>query len=303
MEIRTNGKLKASIKRGSSNGYAHRAYTFTPNGKQIISGGGNGVLAVYNAQGKQQGQFIGHTGDIWAVAVSPNGRTLISGSADQTLRLWRIKTQELLLTLFTGNKGEWVAWTPQGYYSASTKGDQLIGWQINRGANQAADYASAQQLRRHFYRPDIIDNTLRLGSARQAVAQASNTEFQLADLLKKGLPPQFTLHQPRNGATVRQQQQKIILSFSQKTKADSLEAYVNGVQVLSRGKMALPTPNRLHQASQRSLTLPLKVGKNAIRIVAHNRVGQSERHFILYYKGRESAQKGRLFLVAIGVSD
>ena len=38
---------------------------------------------------------------------------------DQTLRLWNLKTRELLVTLFRGADGEWVMWTPQGYYAAS----------------------------------------------------------------------------------------------------------------------------------------------------------------------------------------
>jgi hypothetical protein len=39
------------------------------------------------------------------------GRYLISGSGDQTVRLWNLKTREMIVQRY----GEWVLWTPQGY--------------------------------------------------------------------------------------------------------------------------------------------------------------------------------------------
>ena len=38
-----------------------------------------------------------------------------------------------LLTLFVTSDDEWVCWTPQGYYAASTGGEKYIGWHINQG--------------------------------------------------------------------------------------------------------------------------------------------------------------------------
>ena len=73
-------------------------------------------LTQYNRDtGKRVRDFVGHTGDVWAIAVAPDNRTLVSGSADQTVRLWDIATGQNLLTVFVGADHEWVAWTPQGY--------------------------------------------------------------------------------------------------------------------------------------------------------------------------------------------
>ena len=43
------------------------------------------------------------------------------------------KTRELIVTLFRGTDGEWVMWTPQGYYTGSPGADKIVGWQINKG--------------------------------------------------------------------------------------------------------------------------------------------------------------------------
>ena len=72
LEILQNKKVIASIERGSKSGYAHRCYTFTPDQQHIVSGGGNGVLTLYKTRsGQEVHNFIGHTGEVLSVAVSP----------------------------------------------------------------------------------------------------------------------------------------------------------------------------------------------------------------------------------------
>ncbi len=132
----------------------------------------NGNLTLYTRDGQKTGDYIGHTGDVWSVAVSPDGSLLASGSHDQTLRLWNLLTRENLLTLFHGTDGEWVAWTPTFHYTASRNGDRILGWHINRGEDKAADYMPIAQLKDKFYRPDIVDAAVRLRSVEKAVANA-----------------------------------------------------------------------------------------------------------------------------------
>ena len=114
---------------------------------------------------------------------------------------------EPLLSLFVADDGEWIVWTPQGYYDASLGGDHLIGWHVNQGRDQAAKFYTAHQFRKRFYRPDVIDRVLELGDVERAVEQANADrprEDQALDLrdpadLKSVEPPTILVLEPVEG--------------------------------------------------------------------------------------------------------
>ncbi|HEY9600029.1 MAG TPA: hypothetical protein V6C85_00340 [Allocoleopsis sp.] len=39
--------------------------------------------------GSLRSTLTGHLGSVWSVAISSDGQTLVSGSDDKTIRLWR----------------------------------------------------------------------------------------------------------------------------------------------------------------------------------------------------------------------
>jgi hypothetical protein len=112
-----------------------------------------------------------------------------------------LQTRELIVTIFRGEDGEWVIWTPQGYYVGSPGADKIVGWQINKGADNAADYVTAGQLRKHLNRPDIVAKAIQLASAEEAVRSSYGTGFKLPDLLARPAP-QLRILSPAPDASV-----------------------------------------------------------------------------------------------------
>ena len=79
--------------------------------------------------------LTGHSSVVWFVAISPDGQTLVSSSADRTIKLWNLPTGELRTTL-SGHSNQVlsVALTPDGQTLASSSWDRTIKlWNLPTG--------------------------------------------------------------------------------------------------------------------------------------------------------------------------
>jgi WD40 repeat protein len=108
--------------------------------------------------------------EVRAVNVSGDAHLVVTAHADGTLRWWRGSDGAELLALFALPDRRWVAWTPDGYFDASAGADTLVGWHVNRGTAEAADFFSLGRFRERFHRPGVIDLVFRTGDVRDAVA-------------------------------------------------------------------------------------------------------------------------------------
>ena len=282
LDIRQDGKAVASITRGPSDGYVHRAYSFSTDGNAIVSAGANGILIAYDLAGKELAHFVGHEGDVRAVTPSADGRYLISASADQTIRLWPLSSLSgsgsapivirPIVTLFHGRDGEWVMWTPEGYYTASARGSDLIGWQINKGADKVPEHVTAGQLRQWFNRPDIVDKAILLASSAEAVRTSNGTSFKLEDLIRRPAP-RLALLSPTVNATVSGG--KIAVKF----RIDPTPDPVKAIRVQVNGRLVRldepPTGAGGFQPGERTVEVPLASGRNTLQIALLNDVGWS----------------------------
>ncbi|MYI93226.1 WD40 repeat domain-containing protein [Candidatus Poribacteria bacterium] len=100
-------EVKATFKALDTSVYA---LTFSPNGKLLVSGCSDGSIHLWNATAQQEGlggtigQYLptlklkGHKEKVNKLVFSPDGKTLLSGSDDGTIRAWDTTTGGILYT-------------------------------------------------------------------------------------------------------------------------------------------------------------------------------------------------------------
>ncbi|MDM8564817.1 caspase family protein [Candidatus Halobeggiatoa sp. HSG11] len=108
------------------------------------------------------------------VNIARNDKVVVVILKSGTLRWYRLTDGEELLSLFPHTDGKrWILWTSLGYYDTSVGGEKLIGWHVNLGPNKAADFFSASQFRKIYYRPDVINNVLEKLDIEEALFAAN----------------------------------------------------------------------------------------------------------------------------------
>ncbi len=304
LQILKNEQIIQKIERSTNDGLDHRSYALTRDGRTVISGGSHGVLVSYDTvTGKKIHDFVGHHAEVDAVAISPDERLLISGSRDQTVKLWNLKTGELLVTVFFGLDKEWVAWTPEGYFTASPRGDQYIGWIVNKGENKNSDFYSAHQFRRYLYRPDIVNDTLATGSSKLAISKAGMEKISVNDLvLRAPVGVKIDGVKPLNNGLVTI---TIRLLKNTTTVPERITIYINGAQVLKEEQRLL---KNVHPGDTLNYTVDLPFNEsdqNHVKVLVENEWAETgyEMNFEHYQWENENRFHGILYVTAIGIND
>jgi WD40 repeat protein len=86
------------------------------------------TVRVYDINGGQRATLAGHGDWVYAAAVSGDGKTFASGSADGTVRLWHGVENRPLATLvqLSPGKDDWLIVASAGYFATSTPG--AVSW-------------------------------------------------------------------------------------------------------------------------------------------------------------------------------
>jgi len=136
--------------------------SITPDGQKAISGRGNrwsetitgNDLKLWNLKtgkllfnltghtekvsglstdGKVKDVAVAHSGSIWAVKITPDGKRALSGSNDRTLKFWNLENGECLKTFKNRAIVKGLDITPNGRKAVTVSGKSINVWDLEKG--------------------------------------------------------------------------------------------------------------------------------------------------------------------------
>jgi WD40 repeat protein len=289
--------------------------TFTPAGDLALTFD-HDVVLVDAETGDLLVRYVGHDSRAWAVAASPDGRFLASGSDDQTVRIWSLEdrvtqVQRPLMTLFVGENDEWVCATEDGQYAASANGDRLVGWHVNQGVDKAAFFADASQYRDTFYRPDVISRILEVGSVGAAREDADAAKLDVGvregprDVgdLSAYLPPVVVFVDPFNRTSETEEPTLTVRAVVRPVG----NLPIDRIRILLNGRTVKAIKGAAREdGAIIEYPIDLEEGQNNIQIIAANAfVASRPESRMVTYRPTAPVERVKpdLYVLAIGVAD
>lgn len=264
------------------------SFAVTQDGKHVIAGHDNGSVGIYDIEaGAATSIMETGSGAVLSIRLSPDGTKF--ATQDQTAKLWRADTGELLVTFFTSAEDEWLALTPEGFFAASSGGAELLS--IVRGL----EVVGVDQLYQVLYRPDLVREKLS-GDLDGKVRRAASG-LNLQKLLDSGHAPAIEITSHRGPTT--SDSDLITVSAQLNDRGGGIgraEWRVNGITI---GIVDKPTAT-LHKE------VALDSGVNAVDLVVYNGanlVSSKPARLQVSWNGSEPRAPPRMHVLVAGINN
>jgi WD40 repeat protein len=304
-EDETNPKLNGKPLRIWQDNMSHKV-AISP-GKDTFLLGTNYFLHLFDREGNERWKTR-TPGDAWDVNISPDGRVALAALGDGTIRWYRMNDGKELLAFFPhADKKRWILWTPSGHYDASPGAEELIGWHVNNGSEEAADFFPISRFRTAYYRPDVVAKILETLDEAESIRLANEESGRKKQevSIAKILPPVVSILSPKDGSEVSTKEIEVKFEI----RSHSAEP-VTKVMVLVDGR-PIGRGSEIKQVQKdqgiQTTRAPIPEKDAEISIIAENKYAASEPATVsLKWSGKvkenEFTIKPKLYVLAIGVS-
>jgi archaellum component FlaG (FlaF/FlaG flagellin family) len=253
--------------------------------------------------GKWEWSSTGHEYPVLSVALAKDGKHVLSGSMDGTLRLWDAGNGQEVRA-FRGHRGgvASASFSPDGRYAISTGLDSTVRWWDIATAREIVQFVEFQngewiaitpegyynssangdhhinvrvgnqvfgidQYRSTFYRPDVVQAALDLGDSARAIAAVLGDSAQRPTLAtaQKIEPPFVVIKSPDEGQNLATAHALLSLYIEDRNqKVNSVRVFVNGRKVTGQDQRGVQVVSREQIPEMDASGIRIPEGKNQI---------------------------------------
>lgn len=194
---------------------------------------------------------------------------------------------------------DWVLFTPSGYYDCSPNGERLISWSISKGPDSLPASYPVEFFRKKFFRPDVVDSTLKYLSEKKALKLLSlGSVTNTYNFISRTLPPEIFIDSPG----INDFFSDSIVSIRYSLKAGS--SAISSIKIFLDGR---PWRTIIPQKGKNRIEVIVPPKDLTIGLVAVSGLGESEMAFCrLVWRGQKpkanSFTKPNLYVLGFGVS-
>ncbi len=237
-------------------GYAH-SLDLDKSGEQLLLGKMNGLMEIWDWKKRLRSKKLPESSyGTMKSCFDQNGKRLFSGHTDGTIRIWNMDDASLLLSMAGFSDGQWLSFTPDGYYDCSSFGDRYVTWR------KLDETYPIERYKDIYRRSGIIEDVLR-GSYTPGAAITTLTD-----------PPTVRLLAPRAQQLYAFGSEKLeIVVEAEARDASNIER----IMILFNGRPAGREDADSYEIISKSDTLlrirarvPVLPGRNTIEVIAVN---------------------------------
>ncbi len=143
------------LRRFMADGVGGVRVAFSPDSRLLLAADGNSAQLWDIASARLLHRLDGHSGQVTSVAFSPDGRWILTGGLDGTMRVWDASTCRPRAVLVSFRSGGWAVVDPEGRYDASDPDNSPgLYWMLD------SEVIELRQLKERFYAPGLLARIL-----------------------------------------------------------------------------------------------------------------------------------------------
>ncbi|HOV15775.1 MAG TPA: caspase family protein, partial [Spirochaetota bacterium] len=303
-DIKSGKEIKTIIRQNTR----ITSFALSGDGKSIIYGTSDGMVGIYDIKsGNIVKKCYNHTDVVSSIVILPDGKNFVSGSWDGTIKFCNTVTGDVLFTSIATSDGEYLSWTPEGFFSGSEK--------LAREAVYIVDgmkITNIDQLFETYYRPDIVE----------AKARGDDIKKYVKNDIKNGIktPPEVFILAKRSDGSFRglknkEKETKIVVqedgtAYIKVIAKDNggginnIKLYLND-KIVGDGKEGLKNSEvTTSDTFEQEFTIKLMAGDNTLKAIAFSNDMTASLPDILYVTYTPpKIEKPSMYILGIGINE